>query len=723
MPFVDGESLRSRLDRETQLPIDDATRIAAEVADALSYAHCRGVIHRDIKPENILLENGHAFVADFGIAKAVTESGGEKLTRTGMALGTPLYMSPEQWSGEPVDARSDLYALACVVYEMLAGSPSFSGPTAQVLMARHAIDPVPALRTARPTVTQAVADTIERALAKVPSDRFATVHAWREALLRPADRALEISGASANSDSAESRAAEGFWVAVLPFKCAAGSADLAALSEGMSEGIVTGLSRFSYLRVIAHSSAQRFGGGAADVRAVGKELGARYVMEGSLRQAGSRLRVAVQLIDAATGAHLWAEHYDRAFDASEIFALQDDLVPRIVSTVADRHGVLPRSMSEALRHRDPDTLSPHEAVLRGFGYAGRPDAEEHAVMRRTMERVVERAPNNANCWAMLSTVYADEYKQGFNLRPDPLGRALETAQRAVAAAPSSQLTHLVLADAHFFRGEIAAFRNAAERAIALNAMDGATVAYMGILIAYSGDWDRGCALAEQAMQQLNPYHPGWFRFCLFFNAYRKREHRAALDIALKLNMPSYFFTHAALAMAYGQLGERDAGSALASCWRTFWRGSARRGWPSSRIPRRAVRRPTVLPTMVPQKSDKHAVVVLPFVNQSPDADNEFFSDGLTEEISTDLARIKSLRVISRTSALHFKGTTKDIATIGRELGVQFVLEGSVRKAGASLRITARLVDAHTDEQLWAQKHSGTMDDIFEVQERVSREIV
>ena len=131
----------------------------------------------------------------------------------------------------------------------------------------------------------------------------------------------------------------------------------------------------------------------------------------------------------------------------------------------------------------------------------------------------------------------------------------------------------------------------------------------------------------------------------------------------------------------------------------------------------------MVPTAEPRKSDKHTIVVLPFVNQSPDADNEFFSDGLTEEISTDLAAIKSLRVISRTSALHFKGTTKDIATIGRELGVQFVLEGSVRKAGASLRITARLVDAHTDEQLWAQKHSGTMNDIFEVQERVSREIV
>jgi serine/threonine-protein kinase len=142
MPYVEGESLQDRMAREKQLPVDDALRIAGEVADALSYAHGRGVIHRDIKPDNIMLENGHAVVADFGIAQAVSDSGGERLTQTGMAVGTPLYMSPEQSNGEPVDARSDLYGLACVVYEMLAGSPPFSGPTALAVMARHALDPV-----------------------------------------------------------------------------------------------------------------------------------------------------------------------------------------------------------------------------------------------------------------------------------------------------------------------------------------------------------------------------------------------------------------------------------------------------------------------------------------------------------------------------------------------------------------------------------------------------
>jgi len=182
MPYVEGESLRDRLNREERLPPADALKIADEVADALSYAHARGVIHRDIKPENILLENGHAVVADFGIAHAVSASDDAKLTMTGMAIGTPHYMSPEQWSGESVDARSDLYALGCMVFEMLTGRPPFTGPTAVAVMAGHAAHPVPSLRAACPSVAGSVAAAVERALAKAPADRFPTLGDWRAAL-------------------------------------------------------------------------------------------------------------------------------------------------------------------------------------------------------------------------------------------------------------------------------------------------------------------------------------------------------------------------------------------------------------------------------------------------------------------------------------------------------------------------------------------------------------
>ena len=252
-----------------------------------------------------------------------------------------------------------------------------------------------------------------------------------------------------------------------------------------------------------------------------------------------------------------AETYDHTLTAGSVFDVQDDLVPRIVSTVADTYGVLPHAMSESLRSRGADELSPYEAVLRSFGYHERITAEEHQLVRGILERAVQRAPTSADAWANLSLLYAEEYKHAFNERPDALDRALDAARRAVAAAPSNHLAYHALAQALFFRRELAAFRNAADRVVALNPMDGGSVAFMGILMSYAGDWDRGCALAERAMQ-LNPHHPGWYRFAAFNDAYRQGNDRAALDIALKFNMPSYFYTHIAQAVAYAQLGEREA---------------------------------------------------------------------------------------------------------------------------------------------------------------------
>ena len=358
------------------------------------------------------------------------------------------------------------------------------------------------------------------------------------------------------ASDASTRREEGFWVAVLPFKYVGTNADLSALAEGLSEDIVTGLSRFSYLKVIARSSTPGFAKDSSDVRTIGKELGARYVMEGSVRQAGTALRITVQLIDTNSGAHLWAESYDRTFEPEKIFALVDDVAPRIVSTVADMHGVLPHTMAESLRSRKPEALSVYEAVIRSFGYIAHISAEEHAEVRDCLEQAIKRAPTNAEVWAMLSNIYAEEHKHGFNVQPDSLERALGAARRSVDSAPSSSLSYHVLAQALFFRREVEAFRNAAERAIALNPMDGCTIAFMGILLAYTGEWERGCALVEKAMQ-LNPNHPGWYRFSAFFDAYRKKDYRGALDVAVKFNMPSYYYTHAALAAASGQLGDRD----------------------------------------------------------------------------------------------------------------------------------------------------------------------
>ncbi|HEX3275137.1 MAG TPA: serine/threonine-protein kinase [Gemmatimonadales bacterium] len=272
MPFVEGESLRQRLTREHALPLDQAVRIAGQVLSALGHAHAHGIIHRDIKPENILLEDGEAVVADFGVACAVTEAGQERLTETGLALGTPAYMSPEQASASrEFDGRSDLYAVGCVLYEMLAGQPPFSGVTAQQILARHALDPVPPLRSVRDTVSESLERSVTRALAKLPADRFATAQAFTEALTAPGAAAATPVATPAGQLPSPAPAARGparrraialaagalalglaaylayrWWprpptaldpnlVAVVPFRVAGAAPDLGYLREGMMD--------------------------------------------------------------------------------------------------------------------------------------------------------------------------------------------------------------------------------------------------------------------------------------------------------------------------------------------------------------------------------------------------------------------------------------------------------------------------------------------------------
>jgi TolB-like protein len=378
----------------------------------------------------------------------------------------------------------------------------------------------------------------------------------RKAGLEIGDKA-GASAAVKASDSGTVRADEGFWVAVLPFKYSGNNADLTALAEGLTEEIVTGLSRFSYLRVISRSSTSRYANESVDVRSAAKELGARYVMEGSLRHAGAKLRLAVQLVDAISGAHLWAENYERIFTPEAVFELQDDLVPRIVSTVADMNGVLPRSMSEVVRSRTPDELSPYEAVLRSFGYFERVNAEELAAARSGLELAVQKAPAYADAWAMLALLCVQEHAQGFNLQADSLTSGATAARRAVEAAPSNHLAYFGLAQAFFFQKEFQSFRNAAEKAVALNPMDGNSIAFLGELLTYAGDWERGMALAERA-KQLNPNHPGWYWYADFYNAYRQGDYHRALNFVLKSNLPDHWGMQAAMAACYGQLEERDA---------------------------------------------------------------------------------------------------------------------------------------------------------------------
>jgi TolB-like protein len=370
---------------------------------------------------------------------------------------------------------------------------------------------------------------------------------------------------SRQKNTLHTHAEDGFWVAVLPLASSDADKDLADRAVSLAEEIVTGLSRFSYLRVISLSSTSQYPGGSVDVRVAGKELGARYVLEGSLRRVGARARLSVHLVDCASGAHLWAETYHRPFAEQAPFDVMDDVVPQIVSTIADTHGVLPRSMSEALRTRDPLKLSPYEAVLRSFAHFQRVSAEEHAPARVALERAVRKEPGYADAWAMLSLIYKEEFTHRFNLLPDPLGRALAAAQHAVEIAPSNQLAFHALASVEFFRKNLEAFRIATVRALALNSMDGFTLAYLGFLTAYAGDWERGGGLSAKA-RSLNPHHPGWYWFVPCFDAYRNGDHERSLGLARTVNMPGFWRTQLAIAANAGQLGNQ----ALANqAWQTL----------------------------------------------------------------------------------------------------------------------------------------------------------
>jgi TolB-like protein len=397
MPYVEGDSLRCRLAREKQLPLEDALQIAREVADALSYAHSHDVVHRDIKPENILLEGRHAVVADFGIARVVAAAGGENLTAAGIVVGTPAYMSPEQAAGsQDLDGRSDLYSLGCVLYEMLAGAPPFAGPTAASLLHQHLnVTPRPVTEL-RPVVPATVAEALQQALAKIPADRAASLAQFADGL-----RVSERNTASASS-TAPTRAAmrsqealrsgvarsEDRTIAVLPFANMSGAREDDYLCEGLAEEIINALVQIRGLRVIARTSSFVVGRLGLDVREAGARLGVESILEGSVRRAHSHVRVTAQLVSTRDGSHLWSERYDR--EVTDLLILEDD----VAAAVAERlRGELARD--GGARRRPAVDSEAYTTFLEGRHHFARGTPEALAKAMACYERALQRDPSFA----------------------------------------------------------------------------------------------------------------------------------------------------------------------------------------------------------------------------------------------------------------------------------------------------------------------------------------
>jgi TolB-like protein len=599
MELVEGEPL-DRLISQGPFPLERIVEIAGELADALAAAHEKGIVHRDLKPANVMItRSGHVKVLDFGLAKDTRDTAPADETRTsvhhtqaGMVMGTPAYMSPEQIAGRPLDHRTDIFSMGVILHELAAGRRPFDGASSAELISAVLRDTPPPVTEIRPELPEDLARIIRRCLEKEPRDRMQTaldvrnefrdlakqlasyshkIAAGGVASGSPASRMTTATETGARSGMASramgsgfgsggTRVEEGFWVAILPFKASGANADLAALAEGLSDEIITGMSRFPYLRVIARSSTARYANEAVDVQAVGKALGARYLIHGHLRLVGTTLRVTVQLTDAVSGAEVWAETYQRKFTPEALFELQDELVPVIVSTIADAHGILAHTMSEDIRGKSAAELTPYEAVLAGFRYSERGTPDEHLIARDALERAVEIAPGYSYAWAMLSITIAAEAILGFNPKADPVGRALAAAHKATELDATNHRAHHALGVARYLQRDKEAMRASLDRAVQLNPMDGCALAHLGGHFAYLGEWEYGIPLVKRAVA-LNPHHPGWYWFPLSIDAFRRGDYRESLAMTCKINLPGFPFTHVMLAAAYGQLGELEAGRA------------------------------------------------------------------------------------------------------------------------------------------------------------------
>jgi eukaryotic-like serine/threonine-protein kinase len=345
MPYVEGPTLRAYLSEKGRLPLDEALRIANGVADALAFAHRKGIVHRDIKPENVLLQAGHALVADFGIARVASLAGDVGLTQTGMIVGTLSYMSPEQTVGDAgVDGRSDIYSLGCLLFEALTGSPPFRGGTAVDVARRRLTEAAPRLRASASDIPPAVDEAVAKALARDPGERFATAEAFAAA--------LKTEGTAPASAPAKG-------LVVLPFGNLSPDPANEFFADGLTEEVIADLSGISALRVISRTSAMRFKGSDKDLRTIARELNVRYVLEGSVRRAGSSLRVTAQLIEAETDSHVWAEKYSGSIE--DVFAIQEEISRKIVKALQVK---LTDTEARAVAERPIDNPAAYDCYLR-----------------------------------------------------------------------------------------------------------------------------------------------------------------------------------------------------------------------------------------------------------------------------------------------------------------------------------------------------------------------
>jgi serine/threonine-protein kinase len=559
------------LNREKQLPVDDALQIAREVADALGSAHKHDVIHRDIKPENILLEEGHAVVADFGIARAVDVAGGTKLTETGIALGTPHYMSPEQAAGgRDLDGRSDIYSLGCVLYEMLGGQPPFTGVTVESVIHQHIGAKPSPVTEVREAVPSEVAHIIDRMLAKTPADRFATAGQFSEALIGvetapavgtwpvvgrerlhrkviayAAIAILTIIGAytvisrTSGHSSELAVAAETPKLAVLPFNNL-GSSESEYFADGITEEMTSRIAEISGLRVISRQSAIQYKDSEKTLQQIGEELSVDYILEGTIRtdrvpDGSGQVRVTPQLIRVSDDANLWTDRYTASLVPGEIFGIQEQIANRVAQAL---DVTLLEPERRRLAAKPTENSEAYDLYLRGQDYLARPGYREAnwSIAEDLLTRAIELDPEFALARAKLSFLHGRTYFFSYDLSQERLVAHEREAREALRLQPDMPEAHFAQGYVHYVRGDLRAalkeFRIAQEAAPS----DALTSERMGYAYRRLGDWD-AWERAYARTVQLNPRNVDVYRNLGAATLRFLRRHEEAvqaLDRALEL---------------------------------------------------------------------------------------------------------------------------------------------------------------------------------------------
>ncbi|HET9704497.1 MAG TPA: hypothetical protein VFP85_10710, partial [Vicinamibacterales bacterium] len=497
-----------------------------------------------------------------------------------------------------------------------------------------------------------------------------------------------------------------------------------------------------YLRVLSRAAAERLAMVPSSSPPPATQPLPRFVLEGTVRRAGGTVRVGVRIIDTQSGTNVWAENFDRDA-AAGTFSLQDELTARIVATVGDNTGVLSKALAVTLVDVPLEQLAIEELAIRYHAYGEHLRSEEHARLREAFERYLEREPNSAAAWALLSRIVEHEHAHGLNPLPDSMGRQQRAAERAVEIDPRHQQAWTALAAARYFSRDLPGMRVAIERARDINPLNADHMAFCALLLSAAGDDETALALVQQSMTN-KPQHPGWYHFVTFYAHYRRGAFDDALAEGKRINMPLLPTSHYAVAAAAGRLGRAlDARLALEALRRlnpTLAEAStARRAWgiwawdPEKVQPlmegfeaalafeNSSVASPS--PASRPASSpDLSSIAVLPFTDLSPAKDQDWFCDGIAEEILNALSTLPGLRVAARTSAFSFRGKAGELREIAERLNVATVLEGSVRRAGDRVRITAQLSDARQGVQLWSERFDRELKDIFDVQDEIARGI-